>query len=83
MGRLRARLRRADQRASPLYDVVCLKDGSGHTIDPDARFEAFLAEMAGEGHPLLDLLPQIDVEASPQPRETVEFFEAFRGDNEE
>ncbi len=83
MGRLRARLRRAEQRATPLYDVVTLKDGTRVTFAPEKRLEAFLAEMAGEEHPLLDLLPQIDLEASPQLREMVEFFAAFRGDNEE
>ncbi len=79
---MRRRLRRLEQQAGPLYDVVCLKDGTRVTFDADARLEAFLAEMAGEEHPLLDLLPRVDVEASPHLRECVEFFRAFRDSGE-
>ncbi len=83
MGRLRARLRRAEERAIPLYDVVTLKDGKRITFAPGALLDAFCAEMVGKEHPLLDLLPQIDLQASPQMREVVELFVAFRGDSEE
>jgi hypothetical protein len=80
---VRRRLRRLEQRAGPLYDVVvCLKDGTRARFVPDARLEAFHAEMAGEEHPLLDLLPLIDLEASPELRAIVEFLRAFRGDEE-
>ena len=79
---MRRRLHRLEQRAGPLYDVVCLKDGMRASFAPDARLEAFLAEMAGEEHALLDLLPQIDVKASPELRTMVEFFRAFRGSGE-
>jgi len=60
-----------------------LKDGSRYTIAPEERLEAFHAMMGEGSHPLLDLLPQLDLEASPQLREMLEFFAAFRGDSEE
>ncbi len=78
MGRLRARLRRAEQRATPLYDVVCLKDGTRVTLAPGECLEAFCAMLEERSHPLLDLIPHIDLEASPQSREMVELVEAFQ-----
>jgi hypothetical protein len=79
---LRRRLRRLQQQASALHDVAFLTDGTQVTLGPGERLAAFQAEMAGEEHPLLDLLPQTDLEASPELRTMVEFFRAFRGSGE-
>ena len=52
-------------------------------VDHEVHERAIASEKIHEDHPLLDLLPQIDLTASPQLREMVEFFVAFRGGNAE
>lgn len=75
---MRTKLGKLEQRAGALAETVTLRDGSKHTIGPGRRFEAFCAMLEGRSHPLLDLVPRIDLEASPQLREFVALVEALQ-----
>jgi hypothetical protein len=81
---LRARLDKLEQRAGPLSNVVVLKDGTRIPFSQDARLEAFCALMDGWEHPLLEVLPRIDLAATPVFCEFVALVEAFgRGEGDD
>jgi hypothetical protein len=60
MGRLRARIQKAEQQAEGLWQVLTLSDGRRVKYEPEDMLDAILAVVEGEDHPLLPYVERMD-----------------------
>ena len=60
MGRLNERLRRAEQEAEGLWQVLTLEDGTRVKYEPEEMVDAIVAVIDGEDHHLLPYIERMD-----------------------